>query len=265
MYGSRTRNAVICSLLGAGILLGTMPAVWAAESGARDVEVEFRYFVPKISGSVAGKDFYSERTDKHEIEFDGDLGIDDASAPEVKLSCGKWEADYIRLRSSKDQYRLRGVLEHKKHVYKGNMDTDLDMDYLSLNWKQPIKSTELGEAYWSLGAKYIRENVKCTGINADDKPESDTDSASGIIPAVGIGGKAYLGGGTQWQINGYLNGIPLGSHGHVLDFEAGISYLPTPKWRIAAGYRNIELKLRKDAKTASYKASGPFLGISYAF
>lgn len=252
-------------LLGTAVALGCscLPLVASAAEQEPEVSVEFRYFAPKIKGSVQGKDYYSQRIDQDKLDFKDDLGVDDAKAPEVRVQYGKWQADYIGFRSSEDQYRLKAPIRHKDHLYKGNLDTDMDMDYFALNWRQDVARDSMRQTYWLAGLRYIRMDATATGINANDKPQSDSDSASGVVPAVGFGGKWYT--SPRVSLQAEVSGLPLGSHGYIADLEASASYHFSEQWGLSAGWRYLDLKLKKDDKTAEYRASGPFVGVAYTF
>lgn len=257
-------------LLGAAAFVGC--CAWtgiasAAEDGP-DVSIEFRYYAPKVSGSVQGKDFYTHRTEENKLDYEDDLGVDSAKAPEVRVKYGNLQVDYIRLRSSEDDYRLSAPIRYKSHNYKGNLDTNLDLDYLALDWQTELSSAEQHRTYWTAGLRYIRESADSSGdgeLNPDGSVQhpSDSDSASGLVPTVGVGGSWAL--GSKFDVNAAISGMPLGSHGHVADVDVGIKYYFTPQWSLTGGWRYLDLKLKKDDKTAVYKASGPFIGVSYAF
>ena len=249
------------------MVIGTMPVLGQAKEQAADpaIQAELRYFVPTIHGSIGGTDYFSQRTYENKLDLEHDLGLKDAQAPEVKVSGKHWAVDFMRLKSKKDGYRLQAPITHKEHTYKGNLDTDMDMTYLTVDWRQTMGTSEPVNTWWSLGAKYIRLHARSTGINAYDRPESDEDSASGIIPSVGIGGTWSLDRGSHWQATAAVSGMPLGHYGHAADMEAGISWLPSADWKVTAGWRMLDLQLHRDDKKASYQAKGPFFSLGYTF
>ena len=128
-----------------------------------------------------------------------------------------------------------------------------------------LKSSERMEIWWSAGAKYVRLHARSTGFNASNRAESDEDSASGILPAVGAGAHWFLGQGRRWQAAVSVNGMPLGGHGHIGDLEAELSWLPSAQWKLAAGWRFLDMELHRDDKNASYQAQGPFFSIGCSF
>ena len=248
------------------LVTAALPAVCAAAETQPEVQVEFRYFAPKVSGSVKGDDYYTARDDSNKLDLKDDLGIDKGHAPEVLVRYGKWRIDYMHLSSSKDGYYSGYPMRHKSHFYKGNLDTDLDFDSLSLDWQQDISRDEQQQVYWTAGLRYMREAADCTGDvygSINDERDTDSDSASGIVPTVGIGGVWQM--GSKGSLQGRLSGMPLGSHGHVFDVELGGVYSLARDWQITAGWRYLNLKLKKDDKTAEYKGSGPYVGVAYSF
>ncbi len=259
----RMLAALLLGYAAAGQVSGEAQAV--NTTGKEPVQAELRYFCPVVSGSVGGKDYFSERTYEHKLDLRNDLGLEKAQAPEVKLIGPNWDVDFTRLRSTQDGQRLRAPITYKNHTYKGNLDTDMDMECLSVNWHQPIKSSERMEIWWSAGAKYVRLHARSTGFNASNRAESDEDSASGILPAVGAGAHWFLGQGRRWQAAVSVNGMPLGGHGHIGDLEAELSWLPSAQWKLAAGWRFLDMELHRDDKNASYQAQGPFFSIGCSF
>lgn len=260
-------------LLGAAAFVGccAWTGIASAAEDRPDVSIEFRYYAPKVSGSVKGDDFYSQRIQENKLEYDGDLGIDDAKAPEVRVKYGNIKVDYIGLRSSSDDgFIPPAPIRHKDRYYLSGkpLDTDLDFDYLSVDWQGELSTAEQHETYWTAGLRYVHESATSTGWSrysptGADEYESESESATGIVPAVGVGGRWAL--GSKFDVNAAVSGMPLGSHGHIADVDVGLSYYFTEKWSLTGGWRYLDLKLKKDDKTAVYKASGPFIGVSYAF
>lgn len=238
-----------------------------AKAADDEVSVSFRYFLPQISGSIAdGTDYASYRTGEYALDFNHDLGLSNAHAPEVRANYRNIQLDYVGFRSSVSGFALEGPIRHNNHTYKGNLDTDLDMDYLAVDYKKAWHERKnASSSYWTAGVKYIRMSATSTGINASDQPQSDSDSASGIVPSIGIGANWQSSTAPRWQGGLALSGMPLGKYGHLADFEANVQYNPTPRWNVSAGWRVINMKLKKDEKKVEYIARGPFFSIGYSF
>lgn len=254
------RYGVMASVLGA-CALSFLPAADAAEAQEPAIELGFRYFAPKVSGSVHGSDFYSHYSEQNKLDYKDDLGIDSARAPEVRVRYGQWHVDYIGFRSS-ENHRLDAPIRHKSNIYKGNLDTDMDMDYLSLSWRHDMTEGNQN-VYYQLGLTYLREKATSSGLNGKDEWQTERDNASGAVPTVGIGGVWQL--SPKWRASASMQGMLLGSYGHVFDGDAGISWQPAEKWSLEAGWRQLDFKLHKDDKTAFYRARGPYFGVNYAF
>lgn len=227
--------------------------------------VELRWFNPTVRGSVGGDSYFSQRSYEHKLDLEQDLGLDSMKAPEVKLTHGNWSVDYIRLSGEVEGHKLVAPISHGSKRYKGDLDTDIKMDYVSVDYHQSMAKNDYADVYWSAGAKYINVSATCTGINTRDERESDSDSAKGLVPSIGLGGIWKSATAPKWQGNVNISGMPLGHYGHILDLEAGFSYNPDANWKIAAGYRLLDMKLHKDDKEINLQANGPFLGVSYSF
>lgn len=229
--------------------------------------VELRWFNPTVRGSVGGDSYFSERSYEHKLDFEQDLGVTNMNnAPEVKITHGKWSVDYIRMGNDVKGYRLKAPIKHNSKEFKGDLDTDMKMDYVSVNYQQDVVKTESSNYYWTAGAKYIGVSATSSGINGSSGEwESDSDSARGIVPAVGVGAVWQSATAPRWQGSISLNGMPLGRYGHIVDFEAAVRYQPDKNWQVSAGYRVLDMRLHKDDKEVVFQANGPFMGVCYSF
>lgn len=232
------------------------------EEARRDVSAELRWYAPQVRGYVAGSDYHSMRLRADKLEYGGDLGITDAKGPEIRARYGKFEVDYIGFRSSADGYDLPDVITFKGKSYGGTLDTDMDLDYVTANWRHPLLEEEKREVWVRLGAKYLRESATSAGISGG-KLQTEHDSATGILPFVGIGVNWKL--SRQFEFSIEADGMHAGSRGHVLDLESTIVYHPSASWSITAGGRWINMYVNKSDKEAQYRAEGPFFGVSYLF
>ena len=270
--GEKMRRGWRCTLAAAlcvGAWQAGLPLAMAADQAPSKDEpqtsVELRWWNPAVRGSVGGDGYISERNNEHKLDFEQDLGTDQMNAPEVRLTHGKWSLDYIRFGSSVKGYDLPAPIHHNDKKYKGDLDTDIDIDYAAVDYRHVMEKSSRAECYWTAGARYVRVSATSTGLNSRDERESDSDSASGILPSVGLGGSWQAKNAPKWRGSLSLSGMPLGGHGHLLDLEAGASYQPAKNWQISAGYRLLDMKLRKDDKEVNFQANGPFAEVSYSF
>lgn len=236
------------------------------ESDALETSVELRWWNPTVSGSIGGDDYFSDRTQEHRLDFEQDLGTDHmTAAPEVRLRHGKWYLDYLRLSSDVRDYDLPDTIVHGSHIYSGKLDTEMTMNYVALDYRQDMEKTDKRQYYWTVGAKYLDISATSRGLNTKNQKESDSDSARGVVPSVGIGAKWASTTASKWQGSVYLSGMPLGGYGHIADFEAVVDYRPAAEWQVSAGYRVLDMDLHRSDKEVAIKARGPFLGVSYYF
>ena len=255
--------AVMC--LGVGSMHGTSLAAEPSSAETDKTSVELRWWNPTVRGSVGGDSYRSERTNEHKLDFEQDLGTDSMNAPEIRVSHGPWSIDYIRFGSDVKDYDLPAPVWHNNKKYKGDLDTDMDIDYAAVDYRHTMQQNDQAEYYWVAGARYVRVAARSTGINAYNELESDSDSASGILPAVGMGATWQSRTAAKWSGSMSVSGMPLGGHGHIWDCEASFSYKPDQNWQVSAGYRLLDMKLSRDDKTVNFQANGPFLGVSCSF
>ena len=62
----------------------------------QEIEVDLRYYAPRLRGAVEGDDFYTWRTHEHKLDYQQDLGIDTTRAPEIRVRAGMIEASYMQ-------------------------------------------------------------------------------------------------------------------------------------------------------------------------
>ena len=247
---------------------GDSSPVFSAKMGERDrrdVEVELRYYAPRVRGSVEGPDYYTWRTHEHKLDFQQDLGIDVTRAPEIRVRVGAIEAGYMRAASSSSDFELKHKISRDgdRTKYVGNLDTKMDVDYLTVAWRHDFPERNSRTVWLRAGLRYLRMHVDAHGYDTTKTPKSESDSASGIVPIVGAG--------VRWEISpkfGFTmdaSGMYAGSYGHTLDVESAFLYHPADGWTVAAGGRWINMFLHKSGKDATYQAEGPFLSVRYAF
>lgn len=234
------------------------------EEARHDVTVELRYYVPTVRGEVRGNDYYTWRTHEHKLDYQEDLGIDTTHAPEVRVRVGKLEADYMRSSSSSTNFTLKSGIsrDNNQHVYTGNLDTDMDVDYLTLAYRHdfPVKN---GRNLWAKGGlRYLRESVEVDGHTVQG-PRHESDDASGILPIVGVGATWDI--SPKFAFTAEVSGMYAGGHGRTIDVESAIAWRPAPRLTVSAGGRWISMFLHKDGKDATYEAEGPYFSLRYAF
>lgn len=236
------------------------------ERDRRDVEVELRYYAPRVRGAVEGPDYYTWRTHEHKLEFRDDLGIDATRAPEIRVRAGAVEAGYMRAASTSSEFKLNHLISRDgdRTKYLGNLDTKMNVDYLTVAWRHDFPERNSRTVWLRAGLRYLRMHAEVHGYDSVHRtPKSESDSASGIVPIVGAG--------VRWEISpkfGFTadaSGMYAGSYGHTLDVESAFLYHPADGWTVAAGGRWINMFLHKSGKDATYQAEGPFLSVRYAF
>lgn len=245
------------------------PPVFSARMGERDrrnVEVELRCYAPRVRGSVEGSDYYTWRTHEHKLDFQQDLGIDATRAPEIRVRAGAIEAGYMRAASSSSGFVLNHLISRDgdRTKYLGNLDTKMDVDYLTVAWRHDFPEKNSRTVWLRAGLRYLRMHVEAHGYDSLHRtPKADADSASGIVPIVGVGVKWEI--SPKFGFTADASGMYAGSCGRTLDVESAFLYHPADGWTVAAGGRWIHMFLHWSGKDAAYQAEGPFLSVRYAF
>lgn len=232
----------------------------------QEIEVDLRYYAPRLRGAVEGDDFYTWRTHEHKLDYQQDLGIDTTRAPEIRVRAGMIEASYMRAASSSSGFTLKHLISRDgdQTKYKGNLDTNMDVDYLTVAWRCDLPEKNGRTVWLRAGLRYLKESVEARGFDSvSNAPKSESDSASGIFPIVGAGVKWDLSGKFGFTMD--ASGMYAGSYGHALDVESAFLYHPADGWTVAAGGRWIDMLLQKSDKNATYRAEGPFLSVRYEF
>lgn len=227
-----------------------LPAMANAQTADNDMQLELRYYAPKLKFTSQGI------VPKPYSNFRDTLNIKNGNAPEYRLSGKNLSVDYIRI--------------HEKGAAKidagqpADAYTKLNLDYASANYLAPIKSTENSSSYWLAGLRYYRFDTSLN-IVAPYGDKTLAKQLNQIAPAVGIGGKRYLDAAQKLAIYSEFSGFPLGGRGHFYDFDAGLKYSPCKNLTTNVGYRVLDLKINNDDGSGLYKLSGWYGGLNYSF
>ena len=127
-------------------ILLLLPAMASAQTADDDLQLELRYYAPKLKFTSHGivPAAYSN--------FRDTLNIKNGNAPEYRLSGKNWYVDYIAIHE-------KGYASHHiptpGNLIPADSRTKLNLDYASFNYLSPIKTTENGTAYdLDIGVKY---------------------------------------------------------------------------------------------------------------
>ena len=125
-------------------ILLLLPALASAQTADDDLQLELRYYAPKLKFTSHGivPAAYSN--------FRDTLNIKNGNAPEYRLSGKNWYVDYIAIHE-------KGYASHhipaQGSLIPADSRTKLNLDYASFNYLSPIKTTENGTTYWLAGLR----------------------------------------------------------------------------------------------------------------
>ena len=194
-------------------ILLLLPAMASAQTADDDLQLELRYYAPKLKFTSHGivPAAYSN--------FRDTLNIKNGNAPEYRLSGKNWYVDYIAIHE-------KGYASHhipaQGSLIPADSRTKLNLDYASFNYLSPIKTTENGTAYWLAGLRCYRFDTALqfsSPVPALNKKYAK--QLNQFAPAFGIGGKHYLDEAHRLQLYSELSGLPLGGRGHTYDLDIG--------------------------------------------
>lgn len=239
-----------------------------AEKQQKDpaVKVEVRWIMPKLSLTVnTGKVTPGTRDT---VNFRDTLGIKNSDVPEVKITFGKFEFDYIRVRQSghvhlADSFTYQGVT-----FTNVNVNSNLDLDYFALNWKQKLLEKDRLTLYGGTGLRIYHMYTSVQGTANPGVDRTGSDELFRVAPTLNLGLQVYLDTAKKVDFFSDFAGMTMGKYGYLYDYEAGVRYKPQDNVSISAGYRSIDmnadLSVDNDDRPM-YRLRGPYFSFAYEF
>ena len=230
------------------------------------VAVEVRWIMPKLSLTVnTGKVTPGARDT---VNFRDTLGIKNSDVPEIKVTSGKFEFDYIRVRQSghvhlADSFTYQGVT-----FTNVNVDSTLDLDYFALNWKQKLLEKNRLTLYGGTGLRIYHMYTSVEGTANPGVNRTASDELFRVAPTLNLGLQVYLDAAKKVDFFSDFAGMTMGKYGYLYDYEAGLRYKPQANFSISAGYRSIDmnadLSVDNDDRPM-YRLRGPYFSLAYEF
>lgn len=265
------------------LALPVMNASAAVRGENDDINVEARWFVPKLNFSIkSDRAFFKVGDQKFTydkpVQVNEVLNIEDKAAPNIRFTFKNVELDYVRVRKSGVRTGNYGPVEWNDKFYTGEGKADgyINLDYFNLNWKKSFISGEYINAHWGMGVKVFNfdTHIGVDAVAHEDIPGNRVDhvvKASydnkffGAAPDVNIGAEVYLGKSKKLKLYGDINGLPLGRYGYTYDYELGLKYKPSKNFSADVGYRVVDLTIHTKNEDYVYKLKGPYMGMAYHF
>ncbi len=246
----------------------SIPEKTAAEKKTKEepITAEFRWIMPKLHLTVnTGKITPGERDT---INFRDRLGIDNANAPEIKISSGKFDFDYIRVRQSGNVHVTDSLTYQGETFTNVNVHSKLELDYIAVNWKQKIMENERVELYGGTGIRIYHMYTSVTGTADPGVNRTGDNELFRVAPVLNISAKVHLDAQKKLDFFSDFSGLAMGCYGYLYDYEAGLRYKPQDQFSVSAGYRvismNADLSIDNDDRPM-YRLRGPYFSMLYQF
>lgn len=254
----------------AAALLALSVCLPLAQAGAEDLKItaEVRYFCPDLDFKYTHssvKVYQGEPLNSpisHTLDFADNLGTEADNGPEIRIGIGKnWQISYMKIDSHGRQVPNQWFDWHGS-AYRGTTESDVDMSYLRLAYRQPWIDNERMNAYWLVDVKDVKLEAKAHDILSGRMEHRKEHQA---MPTLGAGIDAAIDKTERWRGNAEVSYLPAGSYGQSYDIEAGISYAVDDQFAVSLGYRVIRIKADKDDEGVDFRLKGPYFGIRGSF
>lgn len=224
----------------------------AGEKANKKLGVELRYFSPKLKGSIHSDSIHANGGS---VDFREDLGLRNTIPSDIKFSYDNMELEWIH---SHNIGTTDTNITFNNQNYNADSKVKTNVDYLKFNVANKLYSNDQVDVNWTYGASVYRLDT-----NIDNGVTNTGKVVILPIPTIGLTAQTN----SKNKVNAYIgiNGLPLGGYGNIFDIESGLKYVPVNNMSITAGYRILHSSAHKDDKDASFRLSGPFVGIMYAF
>ncbi len=222
------------------------------------ISAEARFFAPHMDMNVQSSKF---NYNGGPVSLKGTLGFGNDNAPEFIFRYSGLSLDYINVDGDGDRtFSAANPLVYGGKTFTGNVHSSDKFQYLKLSYGHPIISILGNGIDWSVGltGMYWKGTVSDTAT-----AQSKTKKFGAPLPTIGVG--AHLQPLPVLKAYANLSGLPLGSHGHFYDFEAGVRVNPAPIVSINLGYRRIYAHLDYHNDSGEIALKGPFAGLRVDF
>src|SRR3990172_9066284 len=216
------------------------------------------YWFPKLSG-----DAQTSTTGDTRFDFKDTLGVGDENVPfgEAFLRFGNttFRVGYARLNFDGNKALTQTVVFNgTTFSVTDNVISNLDLKMLDGEVQYDFLRPDVGVAGFNIGlllkVKYVDGQVELR-----DSTTTESKDFKAPIPMVGAAaGVGFL--KDMVRVDARASGMVY-SGNHLYDVDAYASFAPLPFVRIQGGYRYIDLKIDDSDVLASFKLSGPYLGV----
>lgn len=226
------------------------------------VSVEARFYAPHMDLDLK---LGSVRYDGGSVNLKDHLGFGNDNAPEAIFRYKRMTLDYINVHGDGDStFGAGSPLTFGGRNFYGNTHSKSDLQYIKLNFTNPIVSVLGSGVDWSYGLTGVYWEGKVHGTDlATGTSISRSKKAGAPIPTLGVGAHASI--LDTLLLHAHISGMPLGGYGHYYDLEAGLRYNPLDLLSISVGYRRINIKLEHRNDSGEATLNGPYAGLRFDF
>ncbi len=222
------------------------------------ISAEARFFAPHMDMNVQSSKFHYNGGP---VSLKGTLGFGNDNAPEFIFRYSGLTLDYINVDGDGDRsFSAANPLTFGGNTFTGNVHSSDKFQYAKLTFGSSLFSILGNGVDWNIGlaGMYWKGTVTETATG-----QSKTKKFGAPLPMIGVG--AHVQPLPVLKAYANISGLPLGSHGHFYDFEAGVRVSPVPLVSLNLGYRKIYAHLDYHNDSGEISLKGPFAGLRVDF
>lgn len=258
---------ILCACLGAFLFAAQSIGFAEAETKDDGPQAEVRYFYPsldKLTVNTGAIHF----TDGGSVDFVREMGVDADNGPELRLGWGRWQLDYLRVKSDGKALPIRELHYNGQTISAGATTyTDVKMTYAKLAYQIPWLDDGSSRAWFAADLKYVKfdSSVCAPFVATPDGPRSvyASKSYSVVMPTAGAGVELRLDEAGNLRARAEGSVLPFTKYGPSYDLDFNLRYAIGAAFDLVAGYR--EIKLHADDPAVDFKIKGPYFGLRGAF
>ncbi|CQR73375.1 hypothetical protein SOV_51560 [Sporomusa ovata DSM 2662] len=238
--------------------MNTVATAAADKLNKENITIEVRHWNPNLDGSIK----VTDNGVGTNLDFNRDLGIGDKNFNEIRLTFG--EKDKFRVAYTNFDYSGHNQLDRsidfdgKHYDLNENVTSKIDIKYYRATMIHPLSKSTNFNSEWMIDIKGFTFD---TAI--DSALTKSSKKFSCALPTIGVAAQGQIAPNTTAFAE--ISGLPLGSYGHIYDFETGIKHEMEKDISLTAGYRSFDLKVKDDEDYAKIKLNGPFFQAAYHF
>jgi hypothetical protein len=243
-----------------------MVLAWHGAAGAQIMEVEGRYWLTDVEGSVRVNNSLLSATTV-DLKEDLNLEVRNEGAPELRLTFFLPFANKIRFAYARIDMESDATLDEtiqfagSTFTVGTRVESDLDGHYGRLGWAWQFLGIpglfKVGPLIEVKGL-YIDASISST-----TPPRRESEAFPLLLPTIGVA--LDFTPLRALHLFAEASGIPAGDLGHFIDAEVGVRFFLFGPLMVTASYRFFDLKVEDDEDFVKFRLSGPSFGAGLRF